>query len=368
MKKILFLLAALPALCFAQKTTLQHAAYGGFDFAHSGDLVGYTNIGYDFRLRNKRGVPDFAFGTWLLANTSYSDYLGSDFFGTGMHGSMLLGKGAHSFELGVNGNIGVSTKLYAYDAVKAKSDYRLFARIMEVNPFIGYRYQPKNKRLFFEVQHTPFAFALNYNNSQNDIKIISPYLSSGIGRGFLLTSFGVKLGFNLNLLKDSTAAAPAAYEAPTSPKIELQHAFAVSLLDIMYDLRWRRADKTDFALDLAYTSVNQVEGYGYRYSAQALGILFEGNASMELGLMWEYKHLEHQYIGRPAYQSSTNLSFIGLPIGFRLQPRKGFFARCYAAPYKYISLENLPSNSPQLSEYKTGLDGIRLGIGLGYTF
>jgi hypothetical protein len=359
MKKILFLLAALPALCFAQKTEIQHVAYG-----EAG--VPYTSIGYDMRFRNTGSMPDFALGTWL--HSAYNDQVNASLLGTGIEGNILLGKNTHAFTLGLSSSISLSTRATNYDLLTGYSNYRNALQMIQTRPFIGYRYQPKDKRLYFEIRHNPIRFTTEYNDGYKDgylARITTPYNNSN--QSFFWSGFSFRLGFNLNLLKDSTAAAPAAYEAPTSPKIELQHAFAIGFWDIMYDLRWRRADKTDFALNLAYTPFDG-GGLNYNYSAQALGILFEGNANMELGLMWEYRHLELIPLGRPTYQSSTNLSFIGIPIGFRLQPRKGFFARCYAAPYKYISLENLPSNSPQLSEYKTGLDGIRLGIGLGYTF
>jgi hypothetical protein len=102
----------------------------------------------------------------------------------------------------------------------------------------------------------------------------------------------------------------------------------------------------DFALNLGLGS-----GYnGTIASYQALAVFGEGKGCMEAGL------------GGVTFSNTRNqlnsLTAIGIPIGFRYQPRKGFYFRANMTTLKVLGTQ--PSNNV--------FDTMDLGTSFGYTF
>jgi hypothetical protein len=366
MQKTFLFLLLLPAFAFAQKRVVQQAAYAGFG-------TPYISVGYDARFRSTTGKPDFALGAGLHPIFSNEPLLYP--FGVGLQASALFGK-THAFEIGVSGNLGFATR-WTYEATSRTVDYRTMLQNMVARPLIGYRFQSADKRFFLQAHYHPLILTNSYVDTYNgttirgfESKVKTSFNDKEqIIRGAM---FALRLGFNLNVLKD-TATTNTAYEAPAKDKIVLQHAVTLGLADglngeCMYDLRWRSPNDIDAAINL---SALPFMYKGYAYSVQALALFLQGKANIEAGLMWQYEHNVYKSLGIVNYYGYTsNSNFIGLPIGFRLQPRRGFFMRCYAAPFKYVSFEQTSGNGykPDLKDYHTILDGVRLGVGLGYTF
>lgn len=135
---ILFLFLLVATTAFAQKNVVQHAAYTGFSYRS-------LPLSYDARFRNfEAKKPDFAIGASVL--------IGS-YFGFRPHASALFGKGNSVLEIGLNANFQYSP-YYPY----ATQERGLNFIGTTVNPYFGYRYQPKNGRFFLQILYSPFMF------------------------------------------------------------------------------------------------------------------------------------------------------------------------------------------------------------------
>jgi hypothetical protein len=153
------------------------------------------------------------------------------------------------------------------------------------------------------VVYSPYIPIKTFNGEQND----------------WTRAFVIKIGCNINTIPKEDEA-PAAYEAPKSSGPDLQHALAgdfhlspfLTRIGATYDLRWRRENKVDYALDLGLGW-----GTGSYFTYQALAIFGEGKGAMEAGL----SGITLRYPGSTAAAGTA----IGIPIGFRVISRAKAF-------------------------------------------
>jgi hypothetical protein len=353
---LLFLLVATST--FAQKTVLQQAAYTGFSYSS-------LSVGYDARFRTTTIKPDFSLGATII--TGYH-------FGFRPHAAILFGKGSNALEMGVNANFQYSRYNPFYLTVQGD---KLNFIGTSVNPYIGYRYQPKNKHFFLQIQHAPFMFYNLREYTSNFINYAGLDYKSGVA--FALANpynsnfanhFALHLGMNINRLQDTLPATNSAYEAPKARKLPLQHAFALGFypnitnyqFSFNYDLRLRIANAPDIALDIAYApGGGKLDFYNRQHFNYAVLALFGAHsANFEAGVSLNTAYFNNQVTTYTAYS-------LGIPLGFRFQPnKKDFFMRIYAMPYKQISDSyNSYTNYPENSAI---LDNIYVGTAFGYTF
>jgi hypothetical protein len=363
MQKILILLIALlPLAASAQKPVVQQSAYIGLGGAN------FLSLGYEARFRNFNKKPDYALGLGIIHGT----------FGIRPSASVLFGKGSSAFELGLNSSI----IFYS----NAGIDYYSVASApyTQTSMFLGYRLQPKNHRFFLQLQCAPLTLgtssqrAYKYDPSTQSYKQIPGETITTFNTVFAknpkytYTSFfpfELRLGINLNRLKDTTTE-NTAYEAPKNAKLPLQHGITAGLnfsvggaIPIAYDLRWRRPQKVDFAgnINLKTGTFNY---YNITPELQLLALFGEGNASLEAGIGANYVSYQSVYASR----NQPDYVQLGVPLGFRYQPPKGFFMRIYAMPYRSL-LPIIPNTSPYYSPNIPPLiSGVSLSTNFGYTF
>jgi hypothetical protein len=205
-----------------------------------------SGVGLDLRLRNKKGVPDFAAGI----NS------GSAFINMGTHyaldAKVLFGK-THSFLLGFNLNAATDD----YITVRRYADgepfiAQRFLYNTHLSPLLGYRYQSAQKRVFVEGFVSPIGFEIASNK---------PYL-----REFSLgvPLFDLRLGFNMDRMDENgdKIANSAYFDADTSRKISVQHSiYLQNPILLGYDVRvhglWRH--------DLAFT-LNGFKSFGENFN------------------------------------------------------------------------------------------------------
>jgi hypothetical protein len=342
----LFLCAA--TISHAQKPILQQAGYIGI-------ALRSISFGYDARFRNSGAKPDFSLGGGLDLPTSYNS--SNPVLGVKAHGSMLLGKPTSSFEMGINLNL--SSPAYFLGFVQTTPPPQGAADF-----FIGYRLQPKNKHFILQIQHSLIGIAskwhylspyYGYYGTIPDLFVYSPYMpiQTPYGKTSDWTrTFAIKIGCNINTVANEGDAPPAAYEAPTGAGPDLQHALTGDLhlapfltrIGAAYDVRWRRPNQVDYALDLGLGG-----GQGSYFHYQLLAVFGEGKGAMEAGLGG---------INLSFPNSTTTYTAIGIPIGFRYQPRKGFYFRA--------SMTTLKLLTQQKSD--TVFDTMDLGTSFGYSF
>jgi hypothetical protein len=367
MQKILFLLAVLlPLTASAQKPVVQQAAYAGIGGAT------FQSLGYEARFRNFNKKPDYALGIGLTMRS----------FGIRPSASVLFGKGSSAFELGLNSSI-----MFYPNADFAYYNTGL-TPYTQSRMFLGYRLQPKNHRFFLQFQYAPLVLSVlnqsvykydpssqSYKSMQETITALNtPFATYSNYAYNPLTVFELRLGINLNRLQDTTTE-NTAYEAPKNTKLPLQHAFMGGLnfnyfggLSMAYDLRWRRPQKVDFAADISFKIPN--DAYYFTPKFQALALFGEGNACLETGLSLDYLSLNKDYF-RQVNSGYNNVVYdyaiIGVPLGFRYQPPKGFFMRIYAMPYRNLLpvINTYPYYSANIPPL---ISGVSLSTNFGYTF
>jgi hypothetical protein len=373
-KSIFIFVIFLPFCLLAQKGVWQESSSLGLQFP-------FAKLNYDARFRTI-GSPDLALGGSLLYSIRNN-------MGLGFNISAIYGRGASCFEIGANNNLAFGS---GDDSAISGGGYGT-SQIQSISTgfMLGYRYQSPNKRFFLQIQHFPLTMALARTNPINkqapktDFLLIAsiPYYPSNGYISTINSVLGLNIGYNLNFVKDTALVKkPSAYKAEPGEKLNLQHAFTIGLLDVAYDLRWRRPEKTDFALNFAYgyEGIFSENMPTNAYTIQALSLFREGKTSIETGLEWRYTNrYDYYYNGRFASPTIYTLktSSIGVPIGFRLQPHRGFFMRLYAAPYKilWVNEYDIPLAAGYYNNFfyrttlsKNLIDGINIGLGLGYTF
>jgi hypothetical protein len=355
MQKTIFtlLLLSFSVVMTAQKPIMQQAGYIGINLRS-------LSFCYDARFRNSGTKPDFSVGAGLDLPTSY--YYGPA-LGVKAHGSMLLGKSSSSFEVGTNFSLNNSI----YDYYNYNNERTKLPMQGEANFFVGYRLQPKNKHFILQIQHhlvgiaspyhhlapyTPFNY---YTPMRTDLIVYSPYTTDNYGKHLDWShAFTLKIGCNINTIAKEGEELTA-YEAPKGNAPDLQHAFAGDLhlrpyftrLGAAYDLRWRRQNQVDFALNLGLAS-GMANSTVTHY--QALAVFGEGKGCMEAGL-------GGVTFSNARYQINS-VTAIGIPIGFRYQPRKGFYFRASMTTLKVLTTQ----------QSDTVFDTMDLGTSFGYTF
>jgi hypothetical protein len=359
-KILLFLIALLPLAASAQKPVVQQATYIGLGGAN------FQSLGYEARFRNFNKKPDYALGLGLITRS----------FGLRPSASVLFGKGSSAFELGLNSSI-IFYNTLDYNYNVGSTPYT------QTSMFLGYRLQPKNHRFFLQLQCAPLTLgtsnqrAYKYDPLTQSYKQIPGETITTFNTVFAknpkytYTSFfpfELRLGINLNRLQDTTTQ-NTAYEAPKNAKLPLQHGITAGLnfsvggaIPIAYDLRWRRPQKVDFAgnINLKTGSFNY---YNITPELQLLALFGEGNACLEAGLGANYV----SYQPTSANRNQPDYVQLGVPLGFRYQPSKGFFMRISASPYRNLLpvINTYPYYSPDLPPL---ISGVSLSTNFGYTF
>jgi hypothetical protein len=361
-KILLFLIAFLPLTASAQKPVVQQSAYAGIGGTN------YLSLGYEARFRNFNKKPDYALGLGIIHGK----------FGLRPSASLLFGKGSSAFELGLNSSIMFYPERFSIS-------YNEYGSLIAENRlFLGYRLQPKNHRFFLQFQYSPLAldifseYKAVYDPKTGSLIVAAPnkyfaYLSTPLNSSPVYyynpySAFELRLGINLNRLQDTTTE-NTTYEAPKNAKLPLQHAFTAGLnfsvggaIPIAYDLRWRRPQKVDFAGNINL-KIGNFNYYNITPELQLLALFGEGNACLEAGIGANYVSYQSVYASR----NQPDYVQLGVPLGFRYQPSRGFFMRISASPYRNLVpvINTYPYYSPDLPPL---ISGVSLSTNFGYTF
>ena len=324
-----FLLCCLSSLTslFAQHT-FQKAAY--FEL---GGIAFKSGVGYDIRSRS-----DSSKWGWSAHGTineggllpSVLNY-GNLYAPVSLGGSILYGT-SHCVEVGASVRprlhyIGKENPLGAYTAYKSVS--------LDIAPFVGYRYQPKNKDFFLKFYVIPISLG---ELSDGRYGSLNWFPLSEVQSSLA----GLDLGFSLNEATVST------------PRKTMQHSVFLDFNNgLNYDIRFNQpSKKISYALGVALLPSIIDNPLLRTVSLRASALFGQERACLEVGLQATYVNTSFSYLG---YIPNRGI-VVGVPLGFRYQyARSGFFARAYVMPSVQINQPNYIPN-------------IGTSFGLGYTF